>query len=1716
MVPFATRDAARRDVFIVALVALLLLSLAPVVKAQRTPSVSVPQIDVSSPARLLDDVAASVKARIGRAMRALRATKVGSGKAVARGIEAGVVVTAPIILSTASPASAGQPSGATTTLAINPGEVSTFAGDGVDADQDGSASEASFAQMTGAVRVGDYLYVGSLYGIRRVNTTTGYVETLAGGTTTGCVDNSDPTVVRFNNINDVASDESYIYTAHGCYPSAARLRKTSISTGSTSTISTTAAVSRMTMGPDGYLYATQTSGLSTDGHYLYALDSCDGGIRRVSLATGATSTIAKNSGAADLVVGPDLAVYSTQGTSGGTIVSRWDPITGARSNVGSTPSGSGNALGITSDGTHLWVGANPGSTGQRRIYKVDPVTGTYTLFVTGSTVGATEFASAGDYLYTAGYGNSSIIRYHKTTAVSTVIAGSSTDGYADDIGSGAAFNSVRGLASDGVSLWVADNLNNRLRRVIQGPVGGPPTVTENPTGSNSCSPCIFNWVNENLSGVTYYPVNAQYGNFFHQFGDLALPGRGPAIGLTRTYNSDAAFSAVDSPFGYGWSFSYGISLAATSSTVTIRQENGAQVQFDLVSSTWVPHVPRMNASLVHNGDGTWTFVRKQNETITFDSTGRVTGFTDRNSYTTAVAYPTSSTMVITEPAGRTLTLTFTSGHITAAADSTGRSLSYTYDGSGNLTDVVDIGGGHWVFTYDSSHRMLTMRYPKFYGDTTTTPTPVVTNHYDSAGRVDWQSDPLGRTTSFDYTTVAGSTKITDPKGNATLNTYSQGLLVSMTKGYGSATASTWRFGYDPVTAAPTEAVDPNGKVSAMYVDSHGNATGTVDALGRTTTTTYNAFNQPLTVTDASGITTTFVYDTAGNITSRARPLLGSDGVTVVATQTTTYNYGGTTPVYAGDVTSITDPVGETWTYRYDSYGNVVSTTAPPTPENSAGNKTTYAYNAARGWMTSSVSPKGNVTGGTPADYTTTFEHDSYGRVTVVKDPLWTSSTPALHKTIRAFDANGNLSSVTDANGNTTTYAYNAADELVTITRPDSTTLQNDYWADGRVYHQYDGANEATTYTYDSQGRLATMADPLSRTVTFGYDAAGNLLSRQEHGGNCSATPKTSCTTRTYDAANQLKTVTYSDGATPNVTAIGYDSLGRRTSMTDGSGSSVWGYDSLGRLSMSSNGAGSTLGFEYDLAGRQTTLSYPGGSQAVTRTYDDAGRLASITDWSSRTMTFSYDEDSHLLATVFPNGTTAAATVDRSGGMQALDLLPTGGGSALASLDYTRDGAGQVASQSGSGLGQPSETYGYTGLEQLESVNGSAVFDYDAADNLTLLRGAALVYDDANELTSLTPSGGSATTFGYDTRGNRTSRTPPGSSAVTYGWDLANRLASANSGAATYAYDGDGLRVSKTVSSVTTAFTWDGSVGLPLAVKVGTTSVIYGPGGLPLEQVASDGTTHWFFHDQLGSTRALTNSSGSVAGTWAYDPYGSVIASSGTATTPFGFTGEYTDAETGFVYLRARYYDPSTGQFLSRDPLAAMTGHPYSYAGNNPLSFTDPMGLAPWDVVTDAVSTLAPDCMFGKNPNGSCRGSDATNVVHVVNTASSYVAGAAGLCAAAGAASIIGAPIAAGCATVGSAAVGVNAATGLYLTATGNKSVGSYAVDLALAGTGGVARSGAQASGRFAQANLRTGGMLGYLGVPTGREVLGVLGWAFGWTSSIGIDLFSLGRTAAGC
>lgn len=141
-------------------------------------------------------------------------------------------------------------------------------------------------------------------------------------------------------------------------------------------------------------------------------------------------------------------------------------------------------------------------------------------------------------------------------------------------------------------------------------------------------------------------------------------------------------------------------------------------------------------------------------------------------------------------------------------------------------------------------------------------------------------------------------------------------------------------------------------------------------------------------------------------------------------------------------------------------------------------------------------------------------------------------------------------------------------------------------------------------------------------------------------------------------------------------------------------------------------------------------------------------------------------------------------------------------------------------------------------------------------------------------------------------------------------------------------------------------------------------MVYGPGGTPIYQVTASGI-RYYHQDQLGSTRLTTNSAGNVVARYGYSAYGEMATntSSSGEVPVLGFAGQYTDVETGFVYLRARYMDPETGQFLTKDPLAAATRSPYAYADADPINRAAPTGT---------FALLASRCRRRQRPRLACR------------------------------------------------------------------------------------------------------------------------------------------------
>lgn len=1036
---------------------------------------------------------------------------------------------------------------------------------------------------------------------------------------------------------------------------------------------------------------------------------------------------------------------------------------------------------------------------------------------------------------------------------------------------------------------------------------GPTPPSQQGGGSPSTSPA------PNCQNVGH-PVNCASGEFWHRILDLAIPGRGPGLSLSQTYSS--ARAAQDGPLGFGWTHSYNMALTfMADGSANVLEEGGSVLTFKPNTSGGFSAPAWVFSTFSNNGDGTYTLRRKDQTSFTFNATGQLSKEQDRNGYATTLTYAAGQLVTVTDASGRQYQLQYSGGHLVKATDPIQRAVSFQYDSSGNLASITDVGGAVTRMTYDANHLLLTMTDPNG---------GVVKNQYDTSGRVSSQIDAMGRTTTWSY--GSGTTTITDPKGNVTQHVYKSGRLVTLTQAFGTPQAATWTMTYDQTSFGLTSVTDPNGHSTKFALDPVANVLSNTDPLGRTWSYTYDAFNDMTSSTNPLGVTTQLNYDANGNLLSVAKPL---DGTTQVAI-TLAYD-----PLHPGDTVGAKDPNGNSWQYLRDQYGEITRATDP------VGDVTTYTFDQV-GRLIKTVSARGNAPNANPASFTTAYSYDAYNDLVEIVDPLG-------NKTDRQFDANGNEIGITDPNGHITKIAFDLNNEPLAGTRADGSRLQNTYDADGNLIQQIDALGHATNYSYDALNQLVTTTDPLGRVTTRAYDAAGNLTTTIDPAGRT--------TGYTYDAATELTGVTYSDGHTPNA-SFTYDKDGHRIGMKDGTGSSTYGYDALGRLTQSISGSGAKIAYSYDLVGNLVRLTYPDGSTA-TRTYDAVGRLSTVTDWSGHQTKFTYDQDGNLAVQSYANTTSATFSYDAADHLtQITDSGPMG----QISFNEGRDGIGQLTSEKVAG--EPPNgpvNYAYDPANRLTSANyGGAQlsYQYDAADRLTQITStlgthsliSALAYDNSDQLLSLTTTQNGVPVkklqFSYDTNGNRTQSTDQAGSTTSYSYDQANRL-TAFGAKATYAYNGDGLRMSKTVGGVAESFTWDLSGQVPLLIQDGATRYITGFGGVPLEQIASDGTVRYYHQDTLGSTRALTNASGKLDSVYLYDPYGNTIAFSGSnIPNPFQFAGEYTDSESSLQYLRTRYYDPSTAQFLSRDPIEPVTRQPYAYAADNPLNLTDPTGAWP--------------------------------------------------------------------------------------------------------------------------------------------------------------------------
>ncbi|MBS1884866.1 MAG: RHS repeat protein, partial [Actinobacteria bacterium] len=238
--------------------------------------------------------------------------------------------------------------------------------------------------------------------------------------------------------------------------------------------------------------------------------------------------------------------------------------------------------------------------------------------------------------------------------------------------------------------------------------------TESPVNERErwvCNPATGEWVNICVNGE---PVSSMTGNLSEEQTDLALNGRGPALAITRSYNSKAAVEAKEAgPWGYGWSGPYGshLEISKESGAITVVQENGATAGFTVSGGKYVPGA-WIQATLVKEeveAKTIYVFTLPTQEKLRFNSEGQLTEERDRNGNAITLSYEAGKLKTVKDAAGRELKFTYSGSQVESVEDPMGHKVKYGYE-SGNLTSVTLPGETepNWKFKYGASHELTEM------------------------------------------------------------------------------------------------------------------------------------------------------------------------------------------------------------------------------------------------------------------------------------------------------------------------------------------------------------------------------------------------------------------------------------------------------------------------------------------------------------------------------------------------------------------------------------------------------------------------------------------------------------------------------------------------------------------------------------------------------------------------------------------------------------------------------------------------------------------------------------------------------------------------------------------------------------------------------------------------------------------------------------------------
>ncbi len=1083
------------------------------------------------------------------------------------------------------------------------------------------------------------------------------------------------------------------------------------------------------------------------------------------------------------------------------------------------------------------------------------------------------------------------------------------------------------------------------------------------------------------------PIQLGTGTYSYSHEDFKIPSINGSLKFARFYNS--LNNNFYGSLGYGWSHTYNYFL-------TNRQDTAWDIHYpDGHLSTFIPlnfsgqSFPIFSGttdSLQKNGNNSYSLYTKERLQYHFDSTGKLDSIIDLNGSITRLFYTESKLDSVLAPGGRSLIMTYNSNRLMSVIDPLDRICSYSYDADSNLIRVIGANMDTTSFTYDSLHRILTVVNPLWDS--------ILTNVYDSTGKVVLQEDAFNNVTSitYDFPDIGDAT-VTHPDSSQMVVHHD--VFFRKTSEIDELNYSK-SYSYDD-NSNEIGFTNENNHAETRLFDEIGNLLSDTLPGGQITSITYNNFNSPLQITDANGNIKYFYRDSINN---NLDSILNPDGSLLIftydslglVTQSIDGNGNITSYLYttAGDLLSIqtstgikqftydaagrkissTDENGHTTTFLYDNNDNLLLTTDAlgRTIQNTYnannqllssvdknGYETTHSYDG-KGRKISTTDPKGGVT---------TYTYD-------VRDRLVSVTDPESNTIFYTYDAKGRKINSTNALG-TTQYQYDAVGNLVKVIDPTNKITDYTYTPTNKKQSQIDGLSNTTSFSYDLNDNLISVLDPLGRATAYGYDTKNRLSSVTDAASNTTTVsydfndnkvavtdPLGHTQTYNYDAANRL--VNYVD-ASGNSYTYSYDSVGNNLILTKPTGTITKVYDAANRTITTINSTGNNYSYTYDNNDNVITMSNNTGTSTIT--YDSLNQLIQYLDPHGNLVSFNHDSAGNKVSIIYPGNKIVSYTYDGASNLASVtDWLNQ-------TFTYSYDSSGRTSQ-----LTYPNGItcqYGYDNAGRLDKkitrldtgliISGST-FTMDAVGNRiseqkmaqvpSMLPSISRVYSYANDDSMVLDS---VWNFTNDNSGNRISETD-GTYLATYNFsvdNLLNNMVDTSGINSVYTYDPLGHRISKAIGSNVNEYVLDISTSLSQVLQVTDSngvvqsSYVYGHG--LLESIDTADNSLFYHFDAQHNTVLLSDQDTLLRDIYTYDPFGAMLSHNGTTIQPFTFLGEYgVELESpSLYYVRARYFDASNGRFISKDAYDYNLNNPqtinrYVYSVNNPISIFDYTGL----------------------------------------------------------------------------------------------------------------------------------------------------------------------------